>query len=356
VDDLVQDTGSFSPASDSIIPSLAAFASYDDADSVGNTDSLSLRSQEISDRSANSSRRSSISPSSDDDSDGDCPVPSDEEEELPTLESNPNYISREQLFDEADQDVDVDPDDDALPPAFSEPSAFRNAYVHVFANAAFHGATHVNSKIHLDSIHSTLSSVGFSDDLSTFARTLATVERRLGLNVDDSIIYFFVCPDCWKRHHPSELKDPSFSSVCGRDGCSGTLYTTKRTASDRQKRTPTKIMPFFPPNLAIQRMMRRPGKYEECGHWRKEDDHGAAPPVSLEQWMEDTDMDAPLQDIHDGWRWRNIPAFLQREWDEARRDVKDVPVLQSPPRFVSLPCGLLLTISIDWYSINSRCA
>jgi hypothetical protein len=106
-------------------------------------------------------------------------------------------------------------------------------------------------------------------------------------------------------------------------------------------------MPFFPPNIAIQRMMCRPGKYEECGHWKKEDDQRAAPPISLEQWMKDTDMDAPLEDIHDGWRWRNIPAFLQREWDGARRNVKDVAIIRSPPRFVSLPCGLLLTISID---------
>ncbi|KAK6975032.1 hypothetical protein R3P38DRAFT_2416631, partial [Favolaschia claudopus] len=117
------------------------------------------------------------------------------------------------------------------------------------------------------------------------------------------IIYFYVCPDCWKRHHPSQLKEPSFSSTCTGEGCSGQLYTAKRTASARERRTPTKIMPFFPPNIAIQRMMRRPAKYEECAHWKTAENIGPQPPVSQDEWFEGRDMNAPLQDVHDGWRW-----------------------------------------------------
>lgn len=329
--------------------SRAAFIAYEDDVGSDAPSILSLDSQADfgSDRGSGSSSLHYL------DSDDDLSDPEEDEEEdcdVQVLENAPNYISREQLFAEAELDDEEDPDDNILPPAFSEPRSFRNAYIHVFANATFHGATHLNSKIHLDSVHSALSSSNCADDLSSFARTLATVERRLGLNVDDSIIYFFVCPDCWKRHHPSELSDPDFSSTCSREGCSGTLYTIKRTASSREKRTPTKVMPFFPPNIAIQRMMVRPAKYQECGHWRKPEDHGASPPISLEDWMKTADMDSPLEDIHDGWRWRNIPAFLKREWDDKRRNLADVPLFKSPPRFVSLPCGLLLTISIDWYS------
>ncbi|KAJ7020885.1 hypothetical protein C8F04DRAFT_1315733 [Mycena alexandri] len=291
---------------------------------------------------------SSSSVWSDDDNDDLIESDTEDDGDAQILENDRNYLSRERIFAEADSD-DEELDDEFLPPAFSEDRTFRNAYIHVFANATFHGATHLNSKIHLDSIHCALSSAGVAEGLDKFARTLATVERRLGINIDDSIVYFFVCPECWKRHHPSELNKPSLSSTCSRNGCSGTIYTVKRTASSAQKRTPTKIMPFFPPNIAIQRMMRRPGKYEECNHWRKAEDHGAQPPISLEQWTDETDMDAPLRDIHDGWRWRNIPAFLRREWDEGRKNLTDVPIFQSPPRFVSLPCGLLLTISIDWF-------
>ncbi|KAJ7746169.1 hypothetical protein DFH07DRAFT_963042 [Mycena maculata] len=330
---------------------LAAFGNREDIDPGSDSDSLSLHSYHKSDSTCSRS----ASPEDDmpltSDYDEDSEMEDGNDLEIQVLEDAPDYISRERLFADTDSDEEdglVD-DDLELPPAFSEHRSLRNAYIHVFANATFHGATHVQSQIHLTSVHSALSSAQVPLDISAFARTLATVERRLGVNVDDTIIYFFVCPECWKRHHPSELKEPDFSSTCTRDNCSGQLYTRKRLASGREKRTPTKIMPFFPPNIAIQRMMRRPAKYEECNHWRKENDHGPAPPISLEDWLANTDMDLPLGDIHDGWRWRNIPAFLKREWDERRRNLKDVPLFKSPPRFVSLPCGLLLTINIDWY-------
>ncbi|KAK7000952.1 hypothetical protein R3P38DRAFT_3218191 [Favolaschia claudopus] len=120
-------------------------------------------------------------------------------------------------------------------------------------------------------------------------------------HVDDDIIYFYVCPDCRKRHPPFATQGTHPSVPPAQE------KVVAVNSSARERRTPTKIMPFFPPNIAIQRMMRRPAKSEECAHWKTAENIGPQPPVSQDEWFEGRDMNAPLQDVHDGWRWRNIP-------------------------------------------------
>jgi hypothetical protein len=185
------------------------------------------------------------------------------------------------------------------------------------------------------------------EDLENMARTLPTLERRLGVNPDAHITYFFLCPDCWKRHHPNELAKLE-SSQCPEDGCSGILYTVKRTARRAEKRTPTKIMPYNSPKGAIARLLRRPGMWELCQLWRKDGDHEPSEPLDVDDYFAG-DPDTPINDVYDGFGWRQFPAFLKRQWDPRRRQVDDVPVAPGPDRrFVSLPCGLLVAINIDW--------
>ena len=109
-----------------------------------------------------------------------------------------------------------------------------------------------------------------------------------------------------------------------------------------------KIMPYNSPKGAIARLLRRPGVWEQCQLWRKDGDHGPSEPLDVEDFF-DGDPDAPINDIFDGFGWRQFPAFLERRWDPRRRQVDDVAVAPGPVRrFVSLPCGLLVAINIDW--------
>ena len=284
----------------------------------------------------------------------DIPYPSDEEDEDELIiEDDPLFRSRETIFQDIPESDSEDEDDTPLPPALSEHPALRNAYVHVFVDAAYHGATHESVKSSLTSTLSTIRTMLAGDDspvdldLDNMARTLRTVEKRLGVNPDKIITYYFLCPDCWKVYHPSQLKKLGASS-CITEDCSGILYTSKRTASRAEKRTPRKVMPSVSLVKVLSHFFMRPGKWDEVRTWMHEDDHGSLPPISREEWLSNLDIHKPLKDIMDGWFWRSIPAGLERIWNPDRKTVDDVDVQRLHQRHVSLACGIVLQINLDW--------
>lgn len=167
----------------------------------------------------------------------DSPLPESDDEEIPLLE-DPLFRSRAAMFEpnnNSDEDYE-ESDDTGLPPAFSEHPALRNAYIHVFVDAAYRGATHESVKSSLTSTHSTIRTMLSKTlapedlDLAHMARTLRTVENRLGVNPDKLLTYYFLCPQCWKVYHPSCLYQLRNAS-CASPSCSGILYTSKRTTS-----------------------------------------------------------------------------------------------------------------------------
>jgi len=98
---------------------------------------------------------------------------------------------------------------------------------------------------------------------------------------------------------------------CTRDGCANTIFEVKSLSSGVQKWVPHKTMPVASVRKALQNFMKRPGKWEELQHWRKEDDHRPAQPISCEEWLAGLDPLVPLEDIHDGWRWRSYLTVFQ---------------------------------------------
>ncbi|TFY50862.1 hypothetical protein EVJ58_g10857 [Rhodofomes roseus] len=68
-----------------------------------------------------------------------------DDEDLPELDGDPAYVSREDLFDDrfegTQQSADADCESE-LPPAFNEHRLIRNAYINAFILATFHHATH----------------------------------------------------------------------------------------------------------------------------------------------------------------------------------------------------------------------
>ncbi|RDX40289.1 hypothetical protein OH76DRAFT_1508102 [Lentinus brumalis] len=163
-----------------------------------------------------------------DDASGD---PEDEDEILPVNENDPLYAHAEDLFDDDDDDNDA-VQADRLPPAFHEDPLLRRAYVQAFISATSHGTTKDGVAHFLTSTRSNYASIAQRcpaaqiPGLGTMAVTLRTVERRLGVDPDQRILYFFVCDTCWYRHHPSELYKLEHSG-CTQPGCLGTLYITK---------------------------------------------------------------------------------------------------------------------------------
>ena len=249
---------------------------------------------------------------------------------------DPLFQTREELVSMAfERDETADLLDDELPPAFSESPLIRSAYVTAFLLSSFHHATHESIRLFLDSQYNTLVSVQRQtglvvDGLATMARTLPTVERRLRLDPNPYITYFFVCTECWSRHHPLELQTLE-DSHCAEPGCPGELFTTKQLSGGKIKRIPTKIFPTAPLVPMLQRFLLRPGKFDEYQHWRKP---GEDNPQRVEPTQDSPpegnlqESNARMYDIYDGWGWRAIQAGLERRqggpWGIEDVDVHDI--------------------------------
>ncbi|SJK99586.1 uncharacterized protein ARMOST_02894 [Armillaria ostoyae] len=200
---------------------------------------------------------------------------------------DPLFQTRASLFDPTlPHNVFTDEDDfdfRELPRAFDDHPTIRNQYIRIFLASAFDGLTHNGASMLLDGHAIGLQAAnrrGLSfPGLESYARTLPTVEKRLGVSTDGFITYFFICNICWSVHQPPELlelKSPS----CLDSECPGILYTTKRLADGSEKRSPLLTVPFVPPTRAIRRMVLQPGKVQQWQHWRGPDDQPGRRPGS----------------------------------------------------------------------------
>ena len=290
------------------------------------------------------------------------PLSDDEElqEALPELTNDPLYQTNEDLFHSTlDFGSGCLEDDDSLPPAFDEDPLIRNAYISAYLFAVCDGSTQENIKGYLDSIHETLAAMRGRTGvdipgLDNMARTLLTAERRLRIDPNEYMIYYILCDVCWARHAPTslyELESPS----CLNPECPGLLYDVKGLTHGDLKRTPRRILPTAPITWMLQRFLLRPGKFEELQHWRMPgiDDVGEVEPMEEPEDPLDAYEDPYwcLGDITDGWRWRTVSWGLERRKVSSAVStwgVEDVLVHEKRQRYVSLPCGLLFSINIDW--------
>ena len=246
------------------------------------------------------------------------------------------------------------------PRAFDEHPLVRRAYVQAFVASTLHGAT-------LDGVQHILKSAQAQllacsrytggdtiPGLDDMALTLRTLERRLGLDPDQLITYFFVCNVCWYIHTPSELDDLE-DPFCTCEDCDGRLYNVKTYADGSRRRIPVKVVPGTSAQDWLRRLVRRPGKLAELNQWRQgeEDEPGESPPMSFEEWAGSLDDKFRMYDITDAWGWRAVMAGLKRRRG-GRYEVEDVDVNERDQRFVSLPNGLLLQINLDWHVTIAR--
>jgi hypothetical protein len=119
-------------------------------------------------------------------------------------------------------------------------------------------------------------------------------------------------------------------------------------ATGKLKRTPVKIMPFVDPEHAIAHMLIQPGKYAQLQLWRPSGDApGPAQPLEPIGFDAFKDPDKPKKGISNGWAWHVIRAGLVR-WRTGNWKIEDVDVRSLNHQFVSLPCGLVWQMNIDW--------
>ncbi|KAF8343864.1 uncharacterized protein EI90DRAFT_2874972, partial [Cantharellus anzutake] len=217
-----------------------------------------------------------------------------------------------------------------LPAAFSESPPIRNAYIRAYIQHAYHGATHVavneflrGQKALLQYIKDSFSPALFPD-LDSMAIMLPAVERRLGLCTGPYLFYYFICSECWAPYHIEELATLD-SPKCTAKLCSGQLYSMKTLGSGDQKR------------------------FDHMQHWRQDgDEPGAIPPIEEAEHYKSHSVDAKMHDIHDGWGWRAIEAWVTRTYD-SKGHVIEGTRKKHRQRFVALPCGLVFIFSIDWF-------
>ena len=103
-----------------------------------------------------------------------------DEDEGIVIEKDPDFVSRNRLFMEADDLENIEGDLAEIPPAFDEHPVICNAYIHVFASTAFGLATHAQCQDNLMAQHSMISALKDPynpiEGLESMARTLPTLE------------------------------------------------------------------------------------------------------------------------------------------------------------------------------------
>ncbi|KAG1794490.1 hypothetical protein EV424DRAFT_1353856 [Suillus variegatus] len=202
-------------------------------------------------------------------------------------EVDPEYLSNNAVLEDGlaqeDQPSELE---DILPHALSEHPALLNGYL------------------------TNIGGVPPELELDNMARTLRTVEKRLGVDTSKIITTYILCPSCWKMYHPSEFRTLQ-NPTCAAPDCSTMLFQMKRTTSEGIKRIPFKVMPVASLKTALARLLMRPGKWDELQHWRREGDHKPAPPITQQEWYATKALDEPLHDIYDGWMWRSVQTGME---------------------------------------------
>jgi hypothetical protein len=277
-------------------------------------------------------------------------LPSDEEGD-----DDPPEQDRWMDLDLPNSDEELEPDDpgpDDNPfladiPAFEEPSVLRNIYINAFIQKSLHGAKHVALSHFLRSFDELLTITIDPVDFARMARTIPTVERRLGLSCDDLVTTYTLCPNCRRRYSPAYIAHAN-EALCLNEGCNGILFADKTLASGTLKRSSALTYPCVSIKSWLRRMLSRDGIPELLQAWRKPGDTGPGEPVTAEAWFDQQDLDSPLGDVFDAHSWRMREAGLERVYNPQTGEVFDRSVLEQPLRFCNLPFGLSLSMNVDW--------
>jgi hypothetical protein len=198
----------------------------------------------------------------------------------------------------ADHDQEDQPA--TVPRAFLESPSVRMAYLQAVIS-------NVKGKLLIplatDQLNATLDALlvaGVLPDFPRPVRHLSGAKRRLGIDPDQWITLYAVCPVCWKHQSPAELKALN-SPLCSEPGCDGIYYSEHYNSKGKQIRTAIKINPQTSLIGTLRRMLMRPGFAAKIRDNRQ--DHPGR----------NDDDDFVMRDMYDGANWHAGKTNITRE-------------------------------------------
>ncbi|EIW73721.1 hypothetical protein CONPUDRAFT_160802 [Coniophora puteana RWD-64-598 SS2] len=238
-----------------------------------------------------------------------------------------------------DDDDEPDEEPTLLPRAFKERPEVRNAYLRAVLANVFSKVSVADASDLLSAMLDNASIIRPLPDHPRPVRTLKSAKQRLGIDPDQYIIKYAVCPDCWKHYHPTDLQT-LMSPVCSVDGCSGVIYEDFINARCKHIRKPFKLHPQVSIIASLRRMFMRPGFARMIRDSRAD--------------VPDRDVDEHfvMRDMHDGSLWHELNTHTVREVGE-HGHVRDRPEddHDTAPKLTSHRYGLHLTCNIDWMGV-----
>ncbi|EIW77947.1 hypothetical protein CONPUDRAFT_61597 [Coniophora puteana RWD-64-598 SS2] len=242
--------------------------------------------------------------------------------------------------------LDDDDDNDELkepltlvPRAFKETPAVRHSYLRAVLDNVFNKVPVHQASATLCAMLDNLSIVNALPDFPRPVRSLLSAKCRLGIDPDQHIIKYAVCPECWKHYHPLELKTLD-TPICAVDYCSGTLYDDWTNAKGQRVRKPRKMHPQVSIIESLRRMFMRPGFANMI-----RDSRADVP-------NRNHDKEFIMKDMHDGSLWHELDTHTVREVSE-HGHVRDRPEdgRETAPKLSSHRFGLVLTMNVDWMGV-----
>ncbi|KAG2757569.1 hypothetical protein P692DRAFT_20711205 [Suillus brevipes Sb2] len=236
----------------------------------------------------------------------------------------------------SDQDQEDRPS--LIPRAFQERPGVRLAYLNtvignVFGKQSIQAAT--------DALNNQLNCMLLEGVLPEHPHPVRhlSAKRRLGIDADQWITQYAICPECWKHFTPAQVKELP-SPECTVPDCEGVLYDEHTDAKGKRVRTSKKIMPHVSLIGSLRRMFMRPGFAKSVRDSRQ--DHPG----------QNEDEDYVMTDMHDGMLWHELETNTVREIGELGT-VRDRPQDNQPAttKLTEHRYGLHLTLNIDWMGI-----
>jgi hypothetical protein len=241
---------------------------------------------------------------------------------------------------------DVNEDESAvlLRPAFAEDSGIRMAYLQAAIANVFMHVSVINATSILNTTLNILDAAGTLPLHPRPVRTLESAKRRLGIDADQHITQYTICPICWKHYTPKQVQE-SESPQCLVFGCVGTIFDEYRDYKGQRKRKPRKVNPYTSLIHTLRRFFVRPGFSKLIRDNR----------LPENQVWHNGDEDFVMDDIYHGSRWNECLSHTRREIGNLGT-VRDVPLQGGEPkRLNSHRYGLHLTVNTDWYVFTLFC-
>jgi len=232
-------------------------------------------------------------------------------------------------------DLDEEDRPDPVPAGLAEHPGVRMAYLQAVIQNVYAHASVVQATEILNSTLDALSTMGPLPLNPRPVRTLESAKRRLGIDADQYITKYAICPICWKHYTPKQITELD-GPECLVDDCEGILYEEYHNRKGHLKRKPIKLNPYTSVVQTLKRFFMRPG-FANMVRDNRTSPHGHG-----------DDDDFIMRDIYDAACWDSCYTNTRRDVGN-HGSIRDVPC--EGPSMKNLNAhrfGLHLTVNTDW--------